>query len=72
MMKTIREFLAVAIRCSSSNDSKMGKWLTKAGVNIVRCNGYNDEVILVRGMKPIYDRTFGFRLNQKKVCAPVQ
>lgn len=59
------------LECGYAPDSKMGKWLTKAGVDIARCNGYNDEVILVRGMKPIYDRTFGFRLNQKKACAPV-
>lgn len=58
--------------CGDAPDDKMSKYLTENGVDIARCKGYNDEVILVRGMKPIYDRTFGFRSNQKKACAPVQ
>lgn len=57
------------LECGYAPDSKMGKWLTKAGVDIARCNGYNDDVILVRGMKPIYDKTFGLRTTQKKAYA---
>lgn len=58
--------------CGDAPDDKMSKYLTENGVDIARCKGYNDEVILVRGMKPIYDKTFGLRVNQKKAYASVQ
>lgn len=60
------------IGCGDAPDNKMNKYLIENGVDIARCNGYNDEVILVRGMKPIYDKTFGLRVNQKKAYASVQ
>ena len=60
------------IGCGDAPDNKMNKYLIENGVDIARCNDYNDEVILVRGMKPIYDKTFGLRVNQKKAYAPVQ
>lgn len=55
--------------CGHSPDEKMSKYLTEKGVDLARCKGYNDEVILVRGMKPIYDKTFGLRTSQKKAHA---
>lgn len=55
--------------CGHSPDEKMSKYLTEKGVDLARCKGYNDEVILVRGMKPIYDKTFGLRTSQKKAYA---
>ena len=56
--------------CGHSPDDKMSKYLTENGVDVARCKGYNDEVVLVRGMKPIYDKTFGLRATQKKTYAP--
>lgn len=55
--------------CGDAPDNKMNKYLIENSVDIARCKGYNDEVILVRGMKPIYDKTFGLRANQKKAYA---
>ena len=55
--------------CGHSPDEKMSKYLTEKGVDLARCKGYSDEVILVRGMKPIYDKTFRLRTSQKKACA---
>lgn len=47
--------------CGNAPDSKMSKYCAENGVDIARCKDYNDEVILVRGMHPIYDKTFGLR-----------
>lgn len=47
--------------CGNAPDSKMSKYCAENGVDIARCKDYNDEVILVRGMNPIYDKTFGLR-----------
>ena len=56
--------------CGHAPDNKMSKYLAEKDVDIARCKGYNDEVIIVRGMKPIYDKTFGLRATQKKTYAP--
>ena len=59
------------LQCGYLPDIKMSKYLTEKGVDLARCKGYNDEVILIRGMKPIYDKTFGLRTTQKKAYAQV-
>ena len=59
------------LQCGYLPDMKMSKYLSEKDVDIARCKGYNDEVILVRGMKPIYDKTFGLRASQKKAYAQV-
>lgn len=51
----------LVLGCGDAPYAKLSKYLTENGVDIARCKGFNDEVILVRGMQPIYDKIFGLR-----------